>query len=221
MKLIGGIDEAGRGPVFGPMVICGLTIREENYSAFSEIGVKDSKLLTPRTRERMAPEIQKVAEKIVIRELSPEKIDELRASGVSLNEIEVYVMGEILNELKPNIVYIDAVDVKEERFGQNIKKASGLKDVEIVSKHKADFIYPIVGAASIIAKTRRDAEIRKLQEKYGEIGSGYPSDPVTIKFLADWVQEHKKLPPFARKSWKTSQNVLETTVKQRKITEFK
>ncbi len=220
MKLIGGIDEAGRGPVFGPMVICGLTIREDKYSAFSEIGVKDSKLLTPRARERLVPEIQKVAEKIAIRELSPEQIDEFRASGVSLNEIEVRNMGEILIELNPDLVYIDAVDVNEERFGQNVKKASRLNDIEIVSRHKADFIYPIVGAASIIAKTRRDAKIRSLQEKYGEIGSGYPSDPVTIKFLADWVQEHKKLPPFARKSWKTSQDVLETRVKQRKITDF-
>ncbi len=220
MKLIGGIDEAGRGPVFGPMVICGLTIPEDKYHVFSEIGVKDSKLLTPRTRERIAPEIRKVAEKISIRELDPEKIDALRASGVSLNEIEVHAMGEILIELKPDIVYIDAVDVNEERFGQNIKKSSGLKNIEIVAKHKADFIYPIVGAASIIAKTRRDAEIQKLHEKYGEIGSGYPSDPTTIKFLEDWVQEHKKLPPFARKSWKTSQAVLENKVKQRKITDF-
>ncbi len=220
MKLIGGIDEAGRGPVFGPMIICGLTILEDKYSALSKIGVKDSKLLTPRNRERLAPEIQKIVEKIAIRELSPEKIDELRASGVSLNEIEVRYMAEILIELKPDVVYIDAVDVKEERFGQNIEKSSGLKNVEIVAKHKADFIYPIVGAASIIAKTRRDAEIRKLSEKYGNLGSGYPSDPVTIKFLEDWVQKYKKLPPFARKSWKTSQNILEVIVKQRKITDF-
>ncbi len=221
MKLIGGIDEAGRGPVFGPMIICGLTIREDKYSVFSEIGVKDSKLLTPRTRERIAPEIQKVVEKIVVRELSPEKIDELRASGITLNDIEVRFMGEILIELNPDLVYVDAVDVNEERFGKSIKKASGLTTLEIISKHKADFIYPIVGAASIIAKTRRDAEIRKLQEKYGEIGSGYPSDPVTIKFLEDWVLKHKKLPPFARKSWKTSLNILETKINQRKITDFR
>jgi len=220
MKLIGGIDEAGRGPVFGPMVICGLTILETNYSILNEIGVKDSKLLTPRNREKLAPKIQKVVEKLVIRELSPEMIDESRANGVSLNEIEVRAMGEILAELKPDIVYIDAVDVKEERFGQNINQIAGLKNVEIIAKHKADFMYPIVGAASIIAKTRRDAEIAKIREKYGEIGSGYPSDPTTIKFLGDWVQNHKSLPPFARKSWKTSQNILNDKVRQRKITDF-
>ncbi|OLS15293.1 MAG: ribonuclease H, mammalian HI/archaeal HII subfamily [Promethearchaeota archaeon CR_4] len=220
MKIIGGIDEAGRGPVFGPMIVCGLTILEEKYFILKEMGVKDSKLLTPRNREKLAPQIQKVVEKLVIRELSPEKIDDLRAKGVSMNEIEVQIMAEILTELKPDVVYIDAVDVKEERFGQNIKRLAGLKNVEIIAEHKADFTYPIVGAASIIAKTRRDAEIAKIQTKYGEIGSGYPSDPVTIKFLENWVQNHKNLPPFARKSWKTSQNILNNSVRQRKITDF-
>jgi len=129
-------------------------------------------------------------------------------------------MGAILAELQPDIMYIDAVDVNEERFGQNVKAASGLADVEVIAKHKADLNYTIVGAASIIAKTRRDAELQKLRETYGDLGSGYPSDPNTIRFLENWVKAHKKLPPFARKSWATSKNVVNRIIKQKKITDF-
>ncbi|HMF32445.1 MAG TPA: ribonuclease HII [Candidatus Lokiarchaeia archaeon] len=213
------MDEAGRGPVLGPMVICGLAVEEEQLRTFAEIGVKDSKLLTPKKRELLAGEIRKITSSIVVREISAADIDAQRAE-ISLNEIEVRAMGAILAELHPDVIYIDAVDVNEERFGLNVLKYSELTDVEVIAEHKADFNYPVVGAASIIAKTTRDAEIRKLKENYGEIGSGYTSDEKTIRFLEAWVAENKDLPPFARRSWKTAQNILNAQIKQKKITDF-
>jgi ribonuclease HII len=74
---------------------------------------------------------------------------------------------------------------------------------EIVSEHHADEKYAVVSAASIVAKVIRDREIEKLARTYGEIGSGYPSDPVTIRWLSGYIGENPRPPPIARRSWKT------------------
>ena len=75
--------------------------------------------------------------------------------------------------------------------------------VKIISEHKADINYPVVSAASVIAKVERDAEIKKLSEKFGDVGSGYPHDDETIAFLRKYLLKYNELPPFARKSWET------------------
>jgi ribonuclease HII len=110
-------------------------------------------------------------------------------------------------------------DVDEERFGRDIK--SELKfDLEIISKHEADDLYPIVSAASIIAKTKRDFEIEKIKSEIGEdVGSGYPSDSKTISFLKKWIEEHKTPPPHTRHSWKTTQRIL-SQIKSKKIEDY-
>jgi ribonuclease HII len=61
----------------------------------------------------------------------------------------------------------------------------------------------IVSAASIIAKTERDAVISKLHEKYGDFGSGYPTDPKSIAFLQKLIQNNEELPFFIRRSWES------------------
>ena len=107
----------------------------------------------------------------------------------------------------------------EERFGRDIQGELDFT-LEIVSKHGADDCYPIVSAASIIAKTTRDAEVRKIKEEIGqEIGSGYPSDTVTIRFLEEWVSSHGTFPPHTRKSWKTAQRILDQA-KTKKIEDY-
>ena len=91
---------------------------------------------------------------------------------------------------------------------------------EIIAKHKADDIFPIVSAASIIAKNKRDSLINELKEKYGDLGSGYPSDKKTIDFLRKWIKKNRKVPAFARKSWATIKTILNGEVTNRKITDF-
>jgi ribonuclease HII len=197
------MDEAGRGPVLGPMVICGLAVPEEKISNLIEIGVKDSKKLSPHRREVLAGQIRDITDQIVVKIIPAAEIDAQMSGGTNLNEIEVIAMGAILAELHPVKIYIDAADVNEERFGKNVKEQSGLSDVEVIAEHKADENYPVVGAASIIAKTTRDAEIKKLKVTYGEIGSGYPGDEKTRNFIKQWFENNHSLPPIARWHWKT------------------
>lgn len=129
-------------------------------------------------------------------------------------------MAEIIKALKPSIIYIDAVDVIEKRFGDSILNLLDYKPEEIISKHKADDLFPIVSAASIVAKDKRDTLIEEIKEKYGDFGSGYPSDKRTIDFLRMWIKENKKAPPFARKSWDTIKRIIAEDLNNKKITDF-
>jgi ribonuclease HII len=83
------------------------------------------------------------------------------------------------------------------------------QSVDLRAEHGADEAYPIVGAASILAKVARERHVEELRAEYGELGSGYPSDPTTRSFLDSFVSEHGELPDCARGSWQTSQDVLD------------
>ena len=102
------------------------------------------------------------------------EIDSRKKQRISLNKLEALKMAEIINQLKPDIIYIDAADVKEDRFRDSISKLLEYKPKRIISKHKADNTYLIVSAASIVAKHERDVIINNLKKKYGDFGSGYP-----------------------------------------------
>jgi len=205
---IAGIDEAGKGPVLGPMCVAGILVDEKKLDALARLGVKDSKQLTPRRREALEIEIKKIVDKYYILEVSPAQIDELRKI-MTMNEIMVTCYVRVLQELKPDRAFVDAADVSEQRFGENIKRKYTGK-IEMISEHNADEKYPVVSAASILAKVRRDALIKQIERTLGiEIGSGYPSDPKTIGFLEKWTREHGSLPDFSRRSWETAKRLLE------------
>ena len=206
-RKLAGIDEAGRGPVIGPMVIAAVVVDEDNIPKLEELGVKDSKRLTPKRRERLFDEIIKLLDDYVILELWPKEID---SRGGTLNEFEVENFVKALNSLKvkPDIVYIDAADVKEARFGEEIKAKLDF-EAEIIAEHRADDKFVPVSAASILAKVTRDRAIEGLKEQYGEIGSGYPSDPRTRVFLEEYYKEHGEFPPIVRRSWKTLRKIEE------------
>lgn len=205
-----GIDEAGRGPMIGPMVICGLLIDSEDLGRLEQIGARDSKTLSHSRRLKLKEQIEKVASKIVIRSVSAVDIDRLR-KRTTLNEIEVKEFATIARELNPQEIYLDAADVIAERFGEKVGNLSGLasKGALIVSEHRADSKYSVVSAASIIAKVERDRTISDYQKKYGDFGSGYPSDPKTVDFVRDLVKNNQKLPPIIRKSWDSVRRILD------------
>ena len=195
-----GIDEAGRGSVLGPMVIAGVIIPEKMDKVVERMGVKDSKRLAPNRRTILSRKLRKMFDyEIVV--ISAREIDELRASGVNLNEIEKNAMESIILKLKPEKAIVDAVDVKAERFQENLCKDTG---VDVIAEHKADDKYIEVSAASIIAKAERDAYVADINKDYiksGGIGSGYPSDPATKKFLTNYTYD--EMPDFVRRSWAT------------------
>ena len=118
-----------------------------------------------------------------------------------LNRLEAQTMARIIEALKPDAVYVDAADVVEERFRNHIQENLSFK-TKIISEHKADRIYPVVSAASILAKVERDKEIDALTKEYGDFGSGYLADPKTTIFLNRWLETHSEYPDFVRKSWK-------------------
>ena len=195
-----GIDEAGRGSVLGPMVIAGVLVPEKMEKVLERMGVKDSKRLTPNRRTILSRKLRKMFPyEIVV--ISAREIDDLRAQGVNLNEIEKNAMESILLKLKPEKAIVDAVDVKAERFQENLRIDTG---VDVIAEHKADDKYIEVSAASIIAKAERDDYIKEINKEFiksGGIGSGYPSDPTTKEFLSNYTYD--EMPDFVRKSWAT------------------
>jgi len=210
--LIAGVDDAGRGPIIGPLVIAGVLIDEKDLPRLRDLGVKDSKLLSPQRREKLASEVRKTALRCHVESLSPAEIDKVVITGRKLrrlNRLEAQTMAKVIDALKPNIAYVDASDVLADRFKEHILENLSFK-VKIVSEHKADAKYPVVSAASIIAKVERDRAIEKLKEKYrniGDMGSGYASDPKTIEFLEKWYSRFGSYPEFVRKSWKPAKKL--------------
>ena len=215
-----GIDEAGKGPVIGPMCIAGVCATKEQENKLKILGVDDSKKITPKKREQLAASIQKYVTAWYVYEVEPHKIDDLRKI-MTMNEIMVLCFSKVMEELSApeekafDIVYLDAADVSEERFARRVhdeyeKKFQTRADqIEYVSKHKADAVSPVVSAASILAKTRRDELIEEIKKKEGvDFGSGYPSDPKTKLFLEKYAKEHGDFPDYVRKSWKTAENLL-------------
>lgn len=195
-----GIDEAGRGSVLGPMVIAGVIVPEKMEKVLERMGVKDSKRLTPNRRTILSRKLKKMFDyEIVV--ITAREIDEMRAEGINLNEIEKNAMESILLKMNPEKAIVDAVDVKAERFQNNLCNDTG---VNVIAEHKADDKYIEVSAASIIAKAERDDQIAQINKdfiKSGGIGSGYPSDPKTKEFLTHYAYE--EMPDFVRRSWAT------------------
>jgi len=201
-----GVDEAGRGPVIGPLVVAGVLVTEDRLPVLKSMGVRDSKLLTPRRREELSKVIRRVALKVCYVDLNPVQIDEVVLRGVRLqrlNLLEARAMAEVIDRLTPDVAFVDASDVLADRFGRQIRELLSA-DSEVVSEHNADENYPVVSAASIMAKVRRDASIARLRERYGDFGCGYPHDPKTRLFLLEWARSHGSYPNFVRKSWKTA-----------------
>lgn len=209
---IAGVDDAGRGPIIGPLVVGGVLFTEDRNATLRKIGVKDSKLLTPQVRTSLSAKIRDLADKVSLVEAQPREIDEVVLHGGKLrklNFLEAKMMAQVINDLVPEQVYVDASDVNEERYGQWIAEFlhPESKGVKIVSRHHADRTYPVVSAASIIAKVRRDEAVEALKSEYGDFGSGYIADPRTLSFLRDWRRSHADYPPIVRLSWKTIKEI--------------
>jgi ribonuclease HII len=205
-----GVDDAGRGPVIGPLVIAGIVVEEDKVEQLRALGVKDSKMLLASTRTRLSKEIPGFIDGYHLVELEALELDRIvnRAPKFQrLNLLEAKAMAQVIEKLKPDVAYVDSSDTRTERFKNNILDCLSFAP-RIVSEHKADINYPVVSAASIIAKVHRDSRIDEIRREYGEVGSGYAHDPVTCKFLRDYYREHGDFPPVVRRSWKTLKTVV-------------
>jgi ribonuclease HII len=171
----------------------------------AELGVKDSKALSPDQREALYVEIIGLCLTSRSSVAFPREIDAYVRRGKKyrrLNYLEAIHMAKVIDGLGVDEVFIDAPDSNPERWMNELASLLSCNP-RIVAEHKADVNYVIVSAASIIAKVERDQQVAKLREIHGDFGSGYPSDPDTIAFLESWMKNNASQPEFARKSWKT------------------
>ncbi len=207
-----------RGPVIGPLVMCGVLIKEEDEAKLKSIGAKDSKLLTPRTREILFDQIKGMVKDYKIIIIPPADIDKVLLSKDSnLNWLEADISAKIINALKPDKAVLDCPSPNIKAYKAYVKKKIDNKKVVIVAEHKADVNFPVVSAASILAKVTRDREIEKLKKKIGiDFGSGYPSDERTKEFLKKY---YKDFPDIFRKTWSSYKRVAGVK-NQKKLGEF-
>ncbi|MBS3108160.1 ribonuclease HII [Candidatus Woesearchaeota archaeon] len=205
--LICGIEEAGRGPVIGPMVMAAVCMHEKDLKLIQDTGAKDSKQLTPRKREEIFEKIIKTAYSYKIIIVSPREIDEaLESPNLNLNWLEAITSAKLINSQNPDSVILDCPSNNLQAYKEYLMQFLNNKSIPIIAEHKADENYPIVGAASILAKVTRDKEIEKLRNKIKiDFGSGYPADPKTNKFLKE---NYNKFPEIFRKSWSSYKKVL-------------
>ena len=211
-----GVDEAGRGSVIGPLVVCAIAVPEEDRGVLVDIGADDSKKLSKKRREEVVSEIDRLSDPngwgVGIIVCSPSRIDLGMVTG-NLNSLEVELFAEAINAaMEPNgqsRILLDACDVNASRFGKNVrsKLGEGWRGCRILSNHGMDEEDVVVGAASTIAKFRRDTEVSRLTGEIGiELGSGYPSDPLTraaVRELSAGQLPHECL----RWSWSTVSDI--------------
>lgn len=214
-----GIDEAGRGPVIGPMVVAAVILKRKEARRLREMGVVDSKLLSAERREELLPIIIESAESYSMRVIEPRRIDEAVSKNM-LNILEAEVMSELIRELRPAKVIVDSPMRNCRKFSNILRGFLGDSSIKIVAENKADSKYVQVASASIIAKVERDRRIKELSELTGmEIGSGYPGDPKTREAIrmilkgADFPRDQ------VRWKWATI-NKLSGEIKGRDLTEF-
>ena len=206
---IAGVDEAGRGCFIGPLVVAGVSFSHEKIPLLVDLGVKDSKKLSAKKREELAPLIEDLASDVRYFELQPRSIDIVVTRSVRLkrlNYLEAVAMANVIRELTPEEAYVDASDVDDERYGETILGLLRAKP-RLICEHKADFNYPVCSAASILAKVQRDSIVAALRGEYGDFNSGYPSDWKAIEWLEDWYREHGSWPPIVRQSWEPVKRV--------------
>lgn len=199
-----GIDEAGRGPVLGPMVMAGVICTEEQVTKLKALGVTDSKLLSEKKREELFDQVKEIVTEYHVVSLSPKQIDAKETRNISLNDLEAEATITILQKINAKKAVVDCPSTNPPAYKAQLQEE--LPGVELICEHKADLNYTEAAAASILAKVTRDRDIEKLKAKIGiDFGSGYPSDPKTKAFVQNHWDTH---PELFRKTWKTYQNAV-------------
>ena len=212
-ELIGGVDEAGRGSVIGPLVVAGISIGKNGVSRLHKLGIRDSKTLTPLARQNLFGNIVQLSNSLCISKIDCHEVDNYVFFN-GLNELEAIAMAEVINNIRADRIYVDSCDINLERYKNTIKKYLWTPKPSICCLHHADSLNVVVSAASIVAKIIRDNEVQRIRKIYHDIGSGYPSDKKTMFFIKNWITRYKSAPNFARKSWRPLRIMLENNSTQ-------
>ncbi len=197
-----GIDEAGRGPVIGPLVVAAVSADEAGLERLIELGVRDSKALSRQRRQELAPQIAGIA-RVRSVTIPVERLEE------NLNDVQSQAMAQLISYFRAELVYFDVPTnpLGISRYCQRLRELVG-PGPQLVGENRADQRWPIVGAASIMAKVKRDEAIQELHREYGDFGWGYPGEPKTREFLKRWYEGHGELPGCVRMKWITAKRLL-------------
>jgi ribonuclease HII len=204
VTLILGIDEAGRGPVIGPMVVAGALFDSSTLKPLREIGVKDSKELTRDQREDLFIQIETLAHSLHVLIYLPHELEE------NLTQIELRAMSDVIQRSRPATVILDAPVPPGgiPAFAKRLHELAGITKLKIIAENRADANYEVVSAASIVAKVHRDRAVEELRKVYGDFGWGYPAEPKTREFLREWYETHRTFPDCVRHRWATVQKII-------------
>lgn len=200
MRVVG-IDEAGRGCVLGPLVVAGFACEMADVASIVEAGAGDSKRMSAKRRERVASALAPLGD-VEVRRIPATEIDR-----GNLNDLEEAAIVSILVALRPDLAILDALGHPSAQPAMLARLRAALApyglDPELRAEPKADAHHPPVGAASVFAKTARDAALDALRPDHAPFGSGYPSDPVTRAWLRDLHTARQPWPAFVRTRWGT------------------
>jgi ribonuclease HII len=191
------------------MVLAGISIDSKDAKKLKAIGVKDSKELSPKKREELYKELEKIAKDVVIVKVSACKISSLKAKGINLDKIEAMKVADIISIINAEKVYVDSIEQNCEKFEKMIKDfLPKEKNVKLVVKNYLDESIPVVSAASIVAKVERDKEIEKIKKEVNfDFGVGYAHDERTRVFIEKILQSEEKPPSYLRIHWETVEDI--------------
>jgi len=206
--MIAGVDEAGRGPVIGPLVIACVSVDPSGVGRLLEIGVRDSKRLSPDRREELFEEISSIA-RVRVLVVGPREVDRA-VETEGLDSMEARLFARLIEESGADLAFVDAPARRPITFARRLFSELR-RPVVVFLEAEADSKYPVVAAASIAAKVVRDREVGKLREEYGDFGSGYPGDPKTRRFL-EALASRGEAPPIVRRSWSTWRRLRQRTL---------
>lgn len=199
-----GIDEAGRGPAMGPLVVAGVLIDPESEAGLKELGVRDSKELSPLRRRELIAAIHEIALGTRMIAFAPVHLND------NLNSVEMRAIVRLIDDLAPSALYLDAPVGPRAipAFVEMLRYRCRSSELDVTAENKADTRYPVVAAASILAKVYRDEAIERLHKIYGDFGSGYPADPKTKRFLSEWYDNRRSFPACVRTRWGTVRDIV-------------
>ena len=203
-----GIDEAGRGAVIGPLVIAGVAAKSpQQWHQLQEMGVGDSKRFSPQKRQEIFLQLQQCSfVRWAVCVWSAQEVD-------SNNLSHLFFQGvlSLAQKLGGGCIQLDvpAPSSQVEKFLRDIKQLLP-PFCSVEGSIQGESHYPLVAAASIVAKVTRDRWISELWDQYGNFGSGYPSDPRTRRALKQWMESKGGLPPIVRSRWSTLAKLRQT-----------
>nr|HEX4315670.1 hypothetical protein [Kofleriaceae bacterium] len=205
LKLTLGVDEAGRGPAIGPMVMAVVALDSKAAASLSRAGLRDSKSFgagddAHAIREGLADKIRDCA-KFVSLEIADHEVIDARVSRNELNVLEREIATRLIEAALETIPAIDRIIADGKRMFAPLAQRYTMFE----SRDRAEDHHAAVAAASVIAKVERDRAFHAIRAQYtgefGDIAGGGYANAATRRFVRAYVERYKKLPAECRRTW--------------------